>query len=106
MDILEFIISFVLLVLIFFISKYKHYLLAALVTNFPVFSFFTYSISNKPHITAIYLSLFSFIVSLSFLTVFLLGYYIQDKTIGLFIGFSTWVVLSTTAFLIIKVMRL
>ncbi len=102
MDILELAISVILLVLIFMASRYKRYLLAALITNFPVFSFFTYSVSQKPQTTAIYLSVFSFIVSLSFLTVYFSMYFIQNKTIGLFIGCSTWFVLSITAYLLIK----
>ncbi|MHB1680002.1 MAG: hypothetical protein ACYCTB_05765 [bacterium] len=102
MHYLEFVIAFALLILIFIVSKYKRYLLAALITNFPVFSFFTYSISDKPQMTAIYLSVFSFIVSLSFLTVYLSGYFIQNKMIGLVIGFSTWFILSISAYLLIK----
>ena len=92
------IIAVIILLAIYFISKTKLFLIAALVANFPLFSIFTYSLSKTPKFTALYLAIFSFIVSISFLAVYLFGG--QNKFYNIIIAISVWVLSSTTALFI------
>jgi uncharacterized membrane protein (GlpM family) len=92
------IIAIIILLVIYFLSKTKLFLIAALVANFPLFSIFTYSVSKTPKNTALYLAVFSFIVSISFLFVYLFGS--QNKFYNLIIAVSIWVLFSTTALFI------
>ncbi|MCL4546145.1 MAG: hypothetical protein M1576_00160 [Deltaproteobacteria bacterium] len=107
------IIAIIILLVIYFLSKTKLFLIAALVANFPLFSIFTYSVSKTPTFmrsiftysvsktpknTALYLAVFSFIVSISFLFVYLFGS--QNKFYNLIIAVSIWVLFSTTALFI------
>jgi hypothetical protein len=94
------IVAIVALIAIFLISKYKFFLLAALIANFPLLSIFTYSASQTPKHTALYLAVFSFVVSLSFLTVYLFG--TNNKTANIFIAIGIWLALSVISFIILK----
>ena len=100
MNLISFGISIVLLAAIFFISRTKYFLLAAILANFPLLSLFTYSLSKEPKHTALYLSAFSFIVSLSFLFIYFFGCGNKYINIGLIV--LIWSVLSVSAFLVLK----
>jgi hypothetical protein len=94
------ILAIIALIAIYLVSKYKMFLLAALIANFPLLSLFTYSASQAPKHTALYLAVFSFIVSLSFLAVYLFGS--NNKTVNIFIAVAVWLFLSITAFTALK----
>lgn len=101
MALIALIVAIIALVAIFFISKYKFFLLAAIMANFPLLSLFTYSVSQTPKLTALYLAVFSFVVSLSFLTVYLFGG-ADSKCRNVFIVIGVWGVLSVISFIILK----
>ena len=100
MNILSLSIAGFLLIAIFLISRGKYFLLAAVVANFPLLSLFTYFQSKKPGNSALYLSVFSFIVSISFLFIYFFGS--QNKYLNLLIVVAVWGVLSVIAFSILR----
>ena len=100
MTLIGLILAIIALIAIYLVSKYKMFLLAALIANFPLLSLFTYSASQTPKHTALYLAVFSFIVSLSFLAVYLFG--TDNKAINIFIAVAVWLFLSITAFATLK----
>jgi hypothetical protein len=100
LDIISLIIAAVLLIAIFLISRTKYFLLAAVVSNFPLLSIFAYSQSSRPKATALYLAVFSFIVSASFVFIYFTG--CQNKYANVLIIIAVWIVLSASAFLLLK----
>ena len=101
MSVTALIIAFIALIAIYILSKYKLFLLSAVVANFPLLSLFTYSVSKTPKLTALYLAVFSFVVSLSFLAVYLFGGD-DSKYRNIFIAIGAWSVLSVISFIILK----
>ena len=101
MSITAFIIALIALTAIYILSKYKLFLLSAIIANFPLLSLFTYSVSQTPKLTALYLAVFSFVVSLSFLAVYLFGG-ADGKCRNVFIVIGVWLVLSVISFIILK----
>lgn len=102
MRILELVLAVVMLLVIFAVSSRKYYLLTALIANFPVFSFFTFSISGEPQKTAVYLSIFSLIVSISFLVIYFTYPFFNNKFTSIAMGVSVWIILSFIIYFIFK----
>lgn len=100
MDLISLGIAVILFIAIFLISKTKYFFLAAVVANFPMLSLFTYFQSRQPRVTAIYLSVFSFIVSLSFFVVYCIGG--NNKYLNVLTVFLVWSVFSATAFMLLR----
>lgn len=100
MSITGLVLAIAALVTIYLVSKYKMFLLAALIANFPLLSIFTYFASATPKRTAMYLAVFSAIVSVSFFTVYLFG--TNNKTLNIFMTVGVWLVLSAIAFILLK----
>ena len=100
MNIISLCIAACLLLAIFLIPRTKYFLLAAILANFPILSLFTYSMSKAPKYTALYLAVYSFIVSLSFLFIYFFG--CGNKYINIVLIIFVWSALSVTAFVLLK----
>ena len=104
MSVIGLIISVVILILIFLLSRLRLFLLTAFISNIPLLSLFAYSQSKTPRQTALYLVLFPLTISISFLIVYLLGG--NNKINNMIIALSSWLILSAFVFILFSRVKL
>lgn len=88
----KFLITLLFLILIFVFAERQQYLLASLAASFPSFTFLTYWASKNPKDTALYLALFTLIISITMFIVYFLRF---SQLVNTLIGIGIWFVFAT-----------
>lgn len=100
MHIFTLLVPIVLLILIYFVSKSNHNLIASILANFPILSLSTFLMSDNPKHTALYLAIFSMVVAVSFFIAYLVNFNSRFFSVLLICG--VWTFLTCTVVFLIR----